>query len=139
MNRRLKPRTVGLIEIRGPYDSVVCRRYLEDLFEGFSAYADILKFTGGSFSLMPRKVLVDLIELCSPEPGQGLHRLLPTRLVNLPLSRLGLLVADSGRRVDEVPEEESPQDRGSDRQQRDARADVRDVLTKVSALRSGDP
>ena len=64
-NRRQgKPRSVGLTEIRGPYYSVVGRRYLEDLFEGFGAYADILKFAGGSFSLMPRKALIDLIELC---------------------------------------------------------------------------
>jgi phosphosulfolactate synthase (CoM biosynthesis protein A) len=62
--RQEKPRSVGLTEIRGPYYSVVGRRYLEDLFEGFGAYADILKFAGGSFSLMPRKALIDLIELC---------------------------------------------------------------------------
>jgi phosphosulfolactate synthase (CoM biosynthesis protein A) len=64
-NRRQdKPRSRGVTEIRGPYYSVVGRRYLEDLFEGFGAYADILKFAGGSFSLMPRKALIDLIELC---------------------------------------------------------------------------
>jgi phosphosulfolactate synthase (CoM biosynthesis protein A) len=62
--REEKPRSRGLTEIRGPYYSVVGRRYLEDLFEGFGAYADILKFAGGSFSLMPRKALIDLIELC---------------------------------------------------------------------------
>jgi phosphosulfolactate synthase (CoM biosynthesis protein A) len=65
MNRREeKPRTRGLTEIRGTYYSVVGRRYLEDLFESFGTYADILKFAGGSFSLMPRKALVDLIDLC---------------------------------------------------------------------------
>jgi phosphosulfolactate synthase (CoM biosynthesis protein A) len=64
-NRRQdKPRSRGVTEIRGPYYSVVGRRYLEDLFEGFGAYADILKFAGGSFSLMPRKALIDLIDLC---------------------------------------------------------------------------
>ena len=62
--REEKLRSRGLTEIRGPYYSVVGRRYLEDLFEGFGAYADILKFAGGSFSLMPRKALIDLIELC---------------------------------------------------------------------------
>lgn len=62
--RQAKARTAGVTEIRGPYYSVVGRRYLEDLFETFGAYADILKFAGGSFSLMPRKALVDLIELC---------------------------------------------------------------------------
>jgi phosphosulfolactate synthase (CoM biosynthesis protein A) len=62
--RQYKPRSRGVTEIRGPYYSVVGRRYLEDLFEGFGAYADILKFAGGSFSLMPRKALIDLIDLC---------------------------------------------------------------------------
>ena len=64
-NRRLeKPRTRGVTEIRGPYYSVVGRRYLEDLLEGFGDYVDALKFAGGSFSLMPRKALEDLISLC---------------------------------------------------------------------------
>ncbi|HEX6547961.1 MAG TPA: phosphosulfolactate synthase [Candidatus Dormibacteraeota bacterium] len=64
-NRRpAKPRAVGVTEVRGPYYSVVGRRYLEDLFEGFGAYVDSLKFAGGSFSLMPREALVELIELC---------------------------------------------------------------------------
>lgn len=65
MNKRQpKVRTRGVTEVRGPYYSVVGRRYLEDLFEGFGAYVDILKFAGGSFSLMPRKALVELIDLC---------------------------------------------------------------------------
>jgi phosphosulfolactate synthase (CoM biosynthesis protein A) len=64
-NRRQgKPRSVGVTEIRGPYYSVVGRRYLEDLFEGFAEYVDTLKFAGGSFSLMPRPSLRALIELC---------------------------------------------------------------------------
>ncbi|MBO0686002.1 MAG: phosphosulfolactate synthase [Candidatus Dormibacteraeota bacterium] len=62
--RQEKPRRVGVTEIRGPYYSVVGRRYLEDLFEGFGQYVDTLKFAGGSFSLMPRRALRDLIELC---------------------------------------------------------------------------
>jgi len=65
MNRRPpKPRSIGVTEIRGPYYSVVGRRYLEDLFETYGAYADILKFAGGSFSLMPRQALADIIKLC---------------------------------------------------------------------------
>lgn len=59
-----KPRTRGVTEIRGPYYTVAGRRYLEDLFEGFGSYVDILKFAGGSFSLMPRRALLDIIELC---------------------------------------------------------------------------
>ncbi len=62
--REEKPRTRGITEIRGPYYSVVGRRYLEDLFEGFGEYVDTLKFAGGSFSLMPRKALEEIIELC---------------------------------------------------------------------------
>jgi phosphosulfolactate synthase (CoM biosynthesis protein A) len=63
-SREDKPRTHGVTEIRGPYYSVVGRRYLEDLFEGFGEYVDSVKFAAGSFSLMPRQVLVDFIELC---------------------------------------------------------------------------
>jgi len=65
VNRREdKPRKRGLTEIRGPYYSVVGRRYLEDLFELMGRYVDSLKFAGGSFSLMPEKAVRDLIELC---------------------------------------------------------------------------
>src|SRR6266540_6053352 len=59
-----KPRKRGLTEIRGPYYSVVGRRYLEDLFEMMGAYVDSLKFAGGSFTLMPKPALRDIIELC---------------------------------------------------------------------------
>ena len=62
--REDKPRARGVTEIRGPYYSVVGRRYLEDLFEGFGEYVDSLKFAAGSFSLMPRDALVKVIELC---------------------------------------------------------------------------
>jgi phosphosulfolactate synthase (CoM biosynthesis protein A) len=59
-----KPRKRGLTEIRGPYYSVVGRRYLEDLFEMMSAYVDSLKFAGGSFTLMPEQAVRDIINLC---------------------------------------------------------------------------
>jgi phosphosulfolactate synthase (CoM biosynthesis protein A) len=62
--REPKPRTRGLTEIRGPYYSVVGRRYLEDLFELMGDYVDSLKFAGGSFTLMPEGAVRDLIELC---------------------------------------------------------------------------
>jgi phosphosulfolactate synthase (CoM biosynthesis protein A) len=61
--REGKPRKRGLTEIRGPYYSVVGRRYLEDLFEMMGAYVDSLKFAGGSFSLMLEQVVRDMIEL----------------------------------------------------------------------------
>jgi phosphosulfolactate synthase (CoM biosynthesis protein A) len=62
--REAKPRTRGLTEIRGPYYSVIGRRYLEDLFEMMGSYVDSLKFAGGSFTLMPERALRDIIELC---------------------------------------------------------------------------
>ncbi|MFZ0918393.1 MAG: phosphosulfolactate synthase, partial [Candidatus Udaeobacter sp.] len=62
--REAKPRKRGLTEIRGPYYSVVGRRYLEDLFETMGAYVDSLKFAGGSFTLMPEQAVRDIIELC---------------------------------------------------------------------------
>ncbi len=62
--REGKPRKRGLTEIRGPYYSVVGRRYLEDLFETMGAYVDSLKFAGGSFTLMPEKAVREIVDLC---------------------------------------------------------------------------
>src|SRR6266540_800060 len=62
--REGKPRKRGLTEIRGPYYSVLGRRYLEDLLEMMGAYVDSLKFAGGSFTLMPEQAVRDIIELC---------------------------------------------------------------------------
>ncbi len=62
--REPKPRKRGLTEIRGPYYSVVGRRYLEDLFETMGAYVDSLKFAGGSFTLMPEGALREIVDLC---------------------------------------------------------------------------
>ena len=62
--RQLKPRTRGITEIRGPYYSPMGKRYLLDIFETMGEYIDSLKFAGGSFSLMPRPALVELLDLC---------------------------------------------------------------------------
>jgi phosphosulfolactate synthase (CoM biosynthesis protein A) len=62
--RQRKPRTQGVTEIRGPYYSPMGKRYLQDLLETMGAYVDALKFAGGSFSLMPRRAVQDLIDLC---------------------------------------------------------------------------
>src|SRR5438874_8599546 len=63
INRREeKPRRIGLTEIRGPYYTPIGRRYLEDILETMGRYVDSLKFAGGSFALMPRKRLMELIE-----------------------------------------------------------------------------
>ena len=62
--REGKPRKRGLTEIRGPYYSVMGRRYLEDLFETMGNYVDSLKFAGGSFTLMPERAVREIIDLC---------------------------------------------------------------------------
>jgi phosphosulfolactate synthase (CoM biosynthesis protein A) len=58
-----KPRTRGMTEIRGPYYTPMGRRYLTDVLETMGSYVDTLKFAGGSFALMPRTAVSDLIEL----------------------------------------------------------------------------
>jgi phosphosulfolactate synthase (CoM biosynthesis protein A) len=62
--RQPKPRTRGLTEIRGPYYTPMGRRYLEDIFETMAVYVDSVKYAGGSFSLMPRKAIKELNDLC---------------------------------------------------------------------------
>src|SRR5690349_14319864 len=65
VNRREgKPRSRGLTEIRGPYYTPMGKRYLEDVLETMGAYVDILKFAGGSFALMPRRAVRELIDVC---------------------------------------------------------------------------
>jgi phosphosulfolactate synthase (CoM biosynthesis protein A) len=65
LNQRTpKPRTSGLTEIRGPYYTPLGKRQLEDLLETMGEYVDSLKFAGGSFSLMPRPVLIEFLKLC---------------------------------------------------------------------------
>jgi phosphosulfolactate synthase (CoM biosynthesis protein A) len=61
--RESKPRTRGLTEIRGPYYTPMGKRYLEDVLETMSEHVDSLKFAGGSFTLMPRPILKDIIDL----------------------------------------------------------------------------
>ena len=62
--REAKPRHEGLTEIRGPYYSAMGPRYLADVLETMGPYVDSLKFAGGAFTLMPRRPLTELIELC---------------------------------------------------------------------------
>ena len=62
--RQGKPRNQGVTEIRGPYYTPMGKRYLEDILETMSVYVDVLKFAGGSFSLMPRKIVKELLDLC---------------------------------------------------------------------------
>ncbi|HSJ86907.1 MAG TPA: phosphosulfolactate synthase [Anaerolineales bacterium] len=62
--RETKPRSRGVTEIRGPYYTPMGKRYLEDVLETMGTYVDVLKFAGGSFSLMPRKAVQELLDLC---------------------------------------------------------------------------
>src|ERR1051326_4035803 len=62
--RQAKPRTQGVTEIRGPYYTPLGKRYLQDVLETMGRYVDTLKFAGGSFALMSRTVVHELIELC---------------------------------------------------------------------------
>jgi phosphosulfolactate synthase (CoM biosynthesis protein A) len=59
-----KPRVRGVTEIRGPYYTPMGTHYLQDVLETMGAYVDALKFAGGSFALMPRRAVRDLIDLC---------------------------------------------------------------------------
>src|SRR5690242_3068253 len=61
--REGKPRLRGITEIRGPYYTPMGKRYLEDVLETMGAYVDALKFAAGSFTLMPRKALKEIIDL----------------------------------------------------------------------------
>jgi phosphosulfolactate synthase (CoM biosynthesis protein A) len=53
-----------MTEIRGPYYTPMGKRYLQDVLETVGVYVDALKFAGGSFALMPRKAVRELIDLC---------------------------------------------------------------------------
>lgn len=61
-DRQSKPRTRGVTEIRGPYYTVMGKRYLEDVLETMGDYVDSLKFAAGSFTLMQRDVLKEIID-----------------------------------------------------------------------------
>jgi phosphosulfolactate synthase (CoM biosynthesis protein A) len=62
--RGSKPRSRGLTEIRGPYYTPMGPRCLEDILDTMGEWVDALKFAGGSFSLMPRRAVRELIEIC---------------------------------------------------------------------------
>src|SRR5262249_42258080 len=59
-----KPRLRGITEIRGPYYTPMGKHYLQDILETTGAYVDALKFAGGSFALMPKRAVRELIDLC---------------------------------------------------------------------------
>ena len=49
-DRGSKPRSKGITEIRGPYYTVMGKRYLSDILETVGPYVDSLKFAGGARS-----------------------------------------------------------------------------------------
>jgi phosphosulfolactate synthase (CoM biosynthesis protein A) len=63
-DRQPKPRTRGITEIRGPYYTPLGKRALQDILETMGTWVDTLKFAGGSFTLMPKSALEELIALC---------------------------------------------------------------------------
>src|SRR6266571_9028859 len=59
-----KPRTAGVIEIRGPYYTPVTYNYLKGLLEDWGEYVDGYKFAGGSMRLLSRDRVRRIIQLC---------------------------------------------------------------------------
>ncbi len=59
-----KPRSGGVIEVRGPYYTPVTYGYLKDLLDDWGEYVDGLKFAGGSMRLLRREKTRDVIRLC---------------------------------------------------------------------------
>lgn len=61
--RQGKPRTRGITEIRAAYYTPFGKHYFEDILGTMGAYVDSIKFAGGSFTLMPRKAVKEIIDL----------------------------------------------------------------------------
>lgn len=61
--RSSKPRRIGLTEIRGPYYSAYGPRHLADLMQTMGAYIDGVKYAGGSFALMPKRVVTEMNQI----------------------------------------------------------------------------
>jgi phosphosulfolactate synthase (CoM biosynthesis protein A) len=59
-----KPRSRGVIEIRGPYYSPVTVSYLRGLLEDWGEYIDGFKFAGGSMRLLETRRVKEIIRLC---------------------------------------------------------------------------
>jgi phosphosulfolactate synthase (CoM biosynthesis protein A) len=65
LNRKVeKPRKRGVTEIRGPYYTPLGKHQLEDVLDTMGAWVDTLKFAGGSFALMPKKAVREIIDVC---------------------------------------------------------------------------
>ncbi|GAB4826777.1 Protein HEAT-STRESS-ASSOCIATED 32 [Ancistrocladus abbreviatus] len=62
-DRPEKPRRYGVTEIRGPHYSLFSHNALEDMFESMGPFVDGLKFTGGSYSLMPKSFIEKVTDM----------------------------------------------------------------------------
>ncbi|KAL7267748.1 hypothetical protein RUND412_009649 [Rhizina undulata] len=93
-----KPRSRGVTEIRGPYYSVMGKRYLQDVLETMGHHIDGLKFGGGSFTLYPEDQLRGLIDLAHDHSGGFIEHILahhnPTQMVDRYLKKCGDLGFD---------------------------------------------
>lgn len=59
-----KPRSVSVIEMRGPYYTSVSYGYLKDLLDDWSYYIDGYKFAGGSMRLLTKTRVKEIIKAC---------------------------------------------------------------------------
>lgn len=62
-DRPEKPRRYGVTEIRGPNYSLFSQNVLEDIFESMGQFVDGLKFSGGSYSLMPQSYIKKVTDM----------------------------------------------------------------------------
>jgi phosphosulfolactate synthase (CoM biosynthesis protein A) len=62
--RQNKPRTRGVTEVRGAYYTPAGAPYLDDVLEQVGDHVDTIKFAGGSFALMRRRVVRGIIDVC---------------------------------------------------------------------------
>uniref|UniRef100_A0A1D1YMR1 Phosphosulfolactate synthase n=1 Tax=Anthurium amnicola TaxID=1678845 RepID=A0A1D1YMR1_9ARAE len=64
-DRPEKPRSFGVTEVRGPFysRSLMTHQALQDILETMGQFVDGLKFTGGSYSLMPRASIKEIIDM----------------------------------------------------------------------------
>ncbi|PID65656.1 MAG: phosphosulfolactate synthase [Gammaproteobacteria bacterium] len=61
--RQAKPRTKSITEIRGPYYAMVTPTYVDELLQCMGEHVDGLKFSGGSFSLMPKNIVKKYLKI----------------------------------------------------------------------------
>lgn len=62
--RRDKPRTRGLTEIRAPHHAPISLGHAEDVLGEIAPWVDLLALGGGAASLVPRRAMRALVELC---------------------------------------------------------------------------